>query len=470
MPDPTQLARDHRRGGIVARVTLVTTAVALLAVVITGVVAMSLIRGAAEDQARVTLGRQADLMAVALDRDAGTPGQRPVKLAQVLRAQEIGVFFLRAKGQPPELVTDADLALLAGGQPVSDIRDINGARWLFEARPTDGPADVVLAQPAAFVGSTAAEARRRLLLPLVLGLAGSVVAGWLLARWLARPMQRAAEAAHRLATGARDVRLPLEGPAEVADLSEALNLLSDALATSEGRERAFLLSISHELRTPLTAVRGYAEALADGVVPTEDVSRTGATVLAESERLDRLVSDLLDLARLGAQDFRVDTVLTDLRVLVIQAADVWSTRCLAAGVDFVLEVPPGPLEVWTDPGRVRQIIDGLAENALRVTPEGAPVVLAVRSAPGFLIIEVRDGGPGLTDDDLSVAFDRGVLYERYRGVRKVGTGLGLALVAGLAIRLGGEAVAGRAEEGGASFGVRLPNPSAAGGSASLEAS
>ncbi len=315
---------------------------------------------------------------------------------------------------------------------------------------------MVLVQPSSVAGGTAADARRRLLLPLLLGLVSAVVAGWLLARWLARPMQQAAAAADRLASGARDVRLPVEGPAEVADLSAALNHLSDALASSEGRERAFLLSVSHELRTPLTAVRGYAEALADGVVPEEDVRRTGGTVLAESQRLDRLVSDLLDLARLGAQDFRVDAVDTDVGRLVAEASEVWRDRCAAEGVRLVLEISEEPLDVVSDPGRLRQIVDGLAENALRVTPEGRPVVFAARREADRVVLEVRDGGPGLTDDDLQVAFERGVLYDRYRGVRRVGTGLGLALVAGLAERLGGRAVAGHAIEGGARFAVELP--------------
>jgi two-component system sensor histidine kinase BaeS len=85
-------------------------------------------------------------------------------------------------------------------------------------------------------------------------------------------------------------------------------------------------------------------------------------------------------------------------------------------------------------------------------------VLAARAHPagGWAVVEVRDGGPGLTDDDLRVAFDRGALYARYRGVRRVGTGFGLALVHGLAERLGGVALAGRAPEGGAAFAVLLP--------------
>jgi two-component system sensor histidine kinase BaeS len=116
--------------------------------------------------------------------------------------------------------------------------------------------------------------------------------------------------------------------------------------------------------------------------------------------------------------------------------------------------------VHTDPTRVRQIIDGLAENALRVTPAGAPIVLAARAEGAEAVVEVRDGGPGLTVDDLAVAFERSALFERYRGVRRVGTGVGLALVAGLAERLGGSAHAGRAPEGGAAFAVRLPGRAA----------
>ena len=102
------------------------------------------------------------------------------------------------------------------------------------------------------------------------------------------------------------------------------------------------------------------------------------------------------------------------------------------------------------------MLDGLLENALRVTPTGAPIVLAARAEPGQVVAEVRDGGPGLTDADLAVAFEQGVLYQRYRGVRQVGTGLGLAIVHGLVGRLGGSVEAGHAAEGGARFTVRLP--------------
>ena len=247
------------------------------------------------------------------------------------------------------------------------------------------------------------------------------------------------------------------GPAEVAAVSESLNALAAALTTSEDRQRAFLLSVSHELRTPLTAVAGYAEAIADGVVAPDETASVGATMLAEAARLQRLVDDLLDLARLGADDFRIDVTDVDAVALVSAAGEVWRTRTAQDGVELRLDLPEGALPLRTDAVRVRQIVDGLAENALRVTPSGAPVVLAARAADGAVQVEVRDGGPGLTDDDIRVAFERSALYDRYRGVRRVGTGIGLALIAGLAERLGGRAEAGHAPEGGARFTVTLPS-------------
>ncbi|PWU53064.1 two-component sensor histidine kinase, partial [Micromonospora globispora] len=284
--------------------------------------------------------------------------------------------------------------------------------------------------------------------------------GLLLARRLARPIRTAATAAARLRAGDRAVRVPVEPPDEVADLAYALNGLAAALATSEGRQREFLLSVSHELRTPLTAIRGYAEALADGVIGADEAQDTGRTMLAEAEHLDRLVGDLLALARLEAADFPLEPVPVDLSRLAVEVERTWSDRCAAVGVPFRVEAPDAPVPAYTDPGRIRQVVDGLLENALRVVPPGAPVVLAVRPAGATPaaggVVEVRDGGPGFTDDDLAVAFERGALHQRYRGVRKVGSGLGLALAAGLVRRLGGDIAAGHAAEGGAAFTVRLP--------------
>ncbi|RQW97226.1 sensor histidine kinase [Micromonospora inaquosa] len=457
---PPAAPRRGRFGStLTARAVLVTCAVALVSVLVTALVAVPLAIHGAQRGEQKALAAQARLAAevlrTRLDRGRGADEER---LIQQLRDQGIDAYLIRRgavdrSGLPPRVVQR-----IGQGRNVSARRPVNGERALVEGRALAGGNGVVLSRPLAT--GLWARVLLSLWLPLLAGLTAGVVAGLLLARRLARPIRVAATAAARLRAGDRAVRVPVEPPDEVADLAEALNGLAAALATSEGRQREFLLSVSHELRTPLTAIRGYAEALADGVLGADDTVDTGRTVLAEAQHLDRLIGDLLALARLEAADFPLEPVPVDLTQLAVDAEPTWSGRCAAVGVPFRVETPGQPVPGYTDPGRIRQVLDGLLENALRVVPPGSPVVLAVRAAGADPahggVLEVRDGGPGFTDDDLAVAFERGALHERYRGVRKVGSGLGLALAAGLVRRLGGEIVAGHAPEGGAAFTVRLP--------------
>ncbi|SCL22098.1 two-component system, OmpR family, sensor histidine kinase BaeS [Micromonospora nigra] len=439
---------------------LVTCAVALVSVLVTALVAVPLSVRGAERRDQEALAAQArlaaDVLRVRRQRVQDAAGERLVR--QLREQQDITVHMIVAgtpnrPGLPRSVVNR-----VAQGRNVSGVRLVDGQRSLVEGRALPGGNGVVLTRPAG--SGVWRQVLRSLWLALLAGLAAGLVAGLLLARRLARPIRQAATAAARLRAGDRTVRVPVEPPDEVADLADALNGLAAALATSEGRQREFLLSVSHELRTPLTAIRGYAEALADGVVEPAATADTGRTMLAEAQHLDRLVSDLLALARLEAVDFPLEPAQVDLARLAVDAQRTWADRCAALGVLFRVELPSGPVPAYTDPGRIRQVVDGLLENALRVVPPGAAVVLAARPAGADPaaggVLEVRDGGPGFTDDDLAVAFERGALHQRYRGVRKVGSGLGLALAAGLVRRLGGRIAVGHAPEGGAAFTVLLP--------------
>jgi two-component system sensor histidine kinase BaeS len=439
---------------LTARAVLVTCLAALVSVLVTALVAFPLALRAANTEARRGLSDKADIVVDAVDLRPGAAAP----LVRDLRAKGIVVYLVRSgrpdkAGLPAWVVGDVRAGQSFTGQAV-----VNGNGMFVAARPLGKTGDgVVLVQRA--VTGTAGEVWNRLWFALLAGLVAGALAGTLLARRLARPIRHAATAAVQLSAGDRTVRLRPEPPAEVEELALALNGLAAALATSEGRQRDFLLSISHELRTPLTTIKGYAEALSDGVVGPDGAQRAGQTMLAEAGHLDRLVTDLLALARLDAADFPLAVLPVDLTLLVRDAAEAWGGRCAGVGVLLRAELPAGPVVVQTDPGRIRQVIDGLLENALRVVPPGAPLVLAVRPPAelGLAAIEVRDGGPGLADSDLAVAFERGALYERYRGLRKVGSGLGLALAAGLVRRLGGTMEAGHAPEGGAMFTVRLPS-------------
>lgn len=435
------------------RIALSTLLAALVGVVAAGLVALGLVRTSYDAQARATLRREAVLLSGIVDTRPGVAAKvaATAKL-RVARISTTGDIVREGLRRPRITALDpADVAAAAAGQETSSVRRLNGVRYLVEVQPVDSGGGVIVAQPISDARAVTSGVLRRLGVALLIGLGAAVVIGMALARRLSGPLVEAAGAAHRLAAGDRSVRLTEEGPDEVADLSHSLNVLAQALSASEARERDFLLSVSHELRTPLTGIRGFAEAIGEGVVDPLEAART---IEAEATRMQRLVSDLLDLARAGADDFRLDLSEVDLTALVRDAAVVWRRRCEEVGVPFAVELPSVPVIVQTDAGRIRQVLDGLAENALRVTPEGRPIVFAV--ATGGLL-QVRDGGPGLSPEDLPVAFDRSILYDRYRGVRQVGTGLGLAIVGALVRRLGGTAQAGRAPEGGACFSVRLPS-------------
>jgi two-component system OmpR family sensor kinase len=458
---PSQAPRvGRRRMSIVTRTVLLTSATAAIAVLVAGLVSYPLLHSAAESQTRGELVGLADLTATALDRDpgdghdGGEPLPRP--LIETLQARQITGYLVAEGSPPPPGISEESLARVLAGQSVSTQGVTEVGTVLIEGRPLAAGGGLFLEQPYTVVGGEATAVLRRIALALLLGLLIAVPIGIWAARRLTRPLRAARDAANQMAEGSRTVRVEPEGPVEIADIAESLNRLNSALVTSEGRQREFLLSVSHELRTPLTAVKGYAEALSDGVVSGDDVPRTGGIVAAEAARLDRLVSDLLDLARLGAVDFHISPVEVDLVEIGEDAGAVWLDRALPEGVRMLLELSDEPVVVRTDPIRVRQIIDNLAENALRVSPPDSVMVLAVRREGPWGVVEVRDSGPGLTPDDVIVAFEPGVLHERYRGVRPVGTGLGLALVGKLAQGLGGAAEAGQASEGGARFTVRIP--------------
>lgn len=447
-----------RGSSLAVRVTAICLAVAGVMAVVAGLISTRLVVSTAADLTRQTMSDQADVIAGQMAESKLGIG----RAITILQGQGISVVTRRpngnlAGGDPGAVraARDAGLDRVTPDTPLHASVEQDGDTLLVEARAVDQTA-FALVRKAAVAKGTSRELVRNIVLALGAGLLVAAAAGLLLARRLSKPLRRTASVAVSMSQGRRDLRAPVEGPSEVAEVARSVNELADALGRSESRQRDFLLSVSHELRTPLTAVLGFAESLADGVVTGDDVPGVGRVIGQEANRLDRLVSDLLDLARLGAADFRLDVTDVDLNALVADASQVWQARCDAAGVPFRLELPMEQVTVATDPRRLRQVIDGLAENALRMTPTGRPIVLALTAGPASAVLQVRDGGPGLSEEDYGMAFDRGTLHARYQSSRPVGIGIGLALVHGLVTRMGGTIMAGPAPEGGAGFTVTLP--------------
>jgi two-component system sensor histidine kinase BaeS len=445
------------RLGLRGRVTLVTITVAVLAVLVTGGVSLQLVHQSSIDQARAQLAAQATLLAKLPATTSITDLNERVTVA--LGSTEAGtvsrdgqVSGAAAELLPARLVREGALGIKVS----TTVRGPQGL-MLVEMRKKRAGGSLVLALPRDSVEAQAQGSLLRIGLALLIGLAVAILAGALLARWLSRPLIGVASAAARIARGERGVPVETTGPAEVVAVADALGALDGALASSEARQREFLLSISHELRTPLTALRGYAEAISDGMVGPAQLPGVGEVLIAETTRLDHFVADLLELARLEADDFTIKPVDVNLGELLRASRDAWLGRAAGLGVKLDVETQDAPFR--SDPRRVRQIVDGLVENALRVSPEGSSIRIAGWSDTSGVVIEVRDAGPGLTAADAAEAFERGVLRERYRDSRPVGTGLGLSIAARLVGRLGGSIRAGTAVAGGAVFTVSLPRGS-----------
>lgn len=453
---------DRPRTTLAVRIVLLTVGIAIAVALIAGVVGTALIRNTATEVTRSLLNRQVELIQAQLDGEDAGYRLGWAKLTDVLAQQGVSVVTVSRAGGLGGPDTDAvraaqlaGAARLPAGGSISAVERVGGKSLVVEGRSQRGRGFALVASidlGGAQVRSLQARVWWGLLIGLVVAIAGALV----LARVIARPLRAAAAAARELGSGARDRRVPPGGPAEVADVALAVNELADALVRSESRQRQFLASVSHELRTPLTAIAGQAQALADGIVAPAETAQVGSVITAEAARLDRLVTDVLDLARLGADDFRLELAPCDLGSVLRDAAAVWQARCTAKGARCELRLPDGPVVVETDARRIRQVVDGLADNALRLLPAGQVLVFELDRQGSQAVLQVRDGGPGLAPEDYPVAFEPGVLHRKYRDRRPGGAGLGLALVAGLVTRLRGQIQAGPAPEGGLAVTIRLP--------------
>jgi signal transduction histidine kinase len=283
---------------------------------------------------------------------------------------------------------------------------------------------------------------------LLAALAGVVLAAalsFVVARSIARPIRRVAAATRALAADESHDPLPTGGTTEIASLAQAFNQMTSQLAAAREAERDFLLSVSHELKTPLTAIRGYSEGLADGAFEPEEAARV---ISLEASRLERLVRDLLDLARMNRSEFSMRREPVDLAEVAREAV----RRQEAAARQFGVALRAEGDEAWVDADadRLLQVASNLVENALRETPEGGAVT--VRAEPGRLL--VTDTGPGIKPDDVPHAFERFYLYDKADKDRPLGSGLGLAIVKQLATAMGGD-VSVQSGPGGTTFEIRL---------------
>ena len=464
------------RGSLRGRLVLAFVAVVIVAAALIGVITLSLIRLLPERGLEQQLADQAQTVSDTLTGPG--PGRQLCPLARVLRRGETEVYLL---------TTDADAYRLPGCQarggrgPLAPIPDVDLAAALAQGRVVTGTGDglawavvpaerpvlrarggggVLLVHEVRSLGlSLLPVVAWRLLLATALAVAVAALVAWLLAGRLTAPLGRLVAAARRVGQGDLSTRVRVDGDGEVAEVAAAFNEMAAGLERAQGEQRAFLASVGHELKTPLTTVQGYTEALLDGTVddPAER-RRSLARVHAETIRLARLVQDLLDLARLGRGQFAVSLVDADVGAVLKEAATAAAERVAPRQVTVTTHLA-GQLHAHVDPGRLRQVLDNLLDNASRSSPSGRQVLVAARPLDGGGVeAAIVDQGPGIAPEDLPHAFDRGYLWSRYRGSREVGSGLGLAIVKALCDAMGVAIHAESGHGGGTAFRLILPPP------------
>jgi signal transduction histidine kinase len=428
-----------------ARLFLAIFGVVLLAVGAALALGTVLTRDAVRETIRRDVERQADALVGQFAPPTGglgrkappippgaPPGPRPVSVLSFKQAAAV---------LPASAVTELRREGSADGTA-----EIDGRNSIYAARRS-GSAVVLVTRPDLVTGSDFSRYLSALLIASGAAALLAAAVAALLARRLSRPLRRLSSAASELAAGSHPEPVPRGGAEEIDQLAASFNAMAEQLALARDAERAVLLSVSHDLRTPLTSIRGYAEGIEDGTVEPREAA---AVVGREAERLERLVGDLLALARLRQGVLEVRREPVDLRAVAREAEERLRPRAAESGVEVRVEGNAAPASA--DHGRTLQVVSNLLENAIRVSPEGGRVTISV--APGE--VRVADEGPGIPEEEIPRAFERFRLRARAGRGSPQGAGLGLAIVRELSEAMGGSVGAENLPARGARFTVRLP--------------
>ncbi|CEA09853.1 putative sensor histidine kinase TcrY [Arthrobacter saudimassiliensis] len=363
---------------------------------------------------------------------------------------------------------------LATNQEGFDVRGtaLNSKGWRVRVYAVENlPGSIAVAVRLDGVAETVDEAASLVFSVGLLGTLGATgVAYWAVTRQF-RPLRQVEKTAAAIAAGDLSRRVDVGNPAtEIGRLSRSLNAMLAhierafaARTQSEERMRRFVQDASHELRTPLVTIRGFSELYRHGALQKpEDVAAAMGRIESEAKRMGQLVEDLLTLARIDEQR-PLEMAPVDLMILGTDAA--FDARASAPNREIrVIGLDGnGPRSAPTlgDEARLRQVVANLMTNALRYTPDGSPIEIAVGVAPVIhdrmdAVLEVRDHGPGISEEDAARVFERFYRADSSRQRETGGTGLGLAIVAALVAQQDGTVRLSETEGGGATMSIRLP--------------
>lgn len=408
------------------------------------------------------LGSESDRIGGALrDRAAGLVVTRILELVKVVGGHD---YLEAARVVPGGIATLVDDPVLLSRIPPA-VENANGLEIDIDGDPviatvrTVGIGDGIVLRIA--IGRDeplldGALFTRPIVFALGIGAVLALMLAYAVSSRLGRRLDPVEDAARAVADGDFSARVPIDADDELGRLAAAFNEMAEQLQDAQRRERDFLMSVGHDLRTPLTTIRGYAEGLDGGEIEAEDLPRVAAVLHRQTDRLSRLVEDLMLLARLQAREFTLRPELVDVAAHLKETIE--GHRARAEELRLRLDARLDPVgSALVDPDRLGQILGNLIDNAFRYTPEGGTVTVRLRPLHGGFAVAVADTGPGIDPEDLPFVFDRLHVAQRYRPVRPEGSGLGLSIVKELTNAMGGVAVVASTPGKGTGVTVEMPS-------------
>jgi signal transduction histidine kinase len=384
---------------------------------------------------------------------------------RILDAQGTVLVDSRQDGQERQgvdLRADPLVARALQGQHASRTDESDGEATMHLALPAVVEGRLVgvvyLSQPLRDAAAVLHDLRARWLVSTVVALLLSGVAGLLLARAIASPLRRLTVAAAAVAQGQFDQQVPVRSRDELGRLSRAFNDMTTRLRVARQTQVDFVANVSHELRTPLTAVKGTVETLRGGAIDDPQVRDPFlATVESETDRLIRLVNDLLLLSRADSEALHLRREPVNLAELVGTAVARLSAQAEARGVVLHTEANTNAPLAWADPDRVEQVLVNLVDNAIKYSRPGGSVKVSVDAGQDrSALVRVRDEGIGIPAEELPHVGQRFYRADKARSRAEGGSGLGLAIAQALVQAHGGRLWLESQEGAGTSVTFTLP--------------
>ncbi len=345
-------------------------------------------------------------------------------------------------------------------RPAPTVRDYSGKVWLYSIVQLSDGNWLMVAAPRPRVAIFAV-LTDELLPPLIEGgliaLLLSLVLAFVVAQWIAGPLQRIIAVAHTIPTDQVEP-VPEGGPREVKELTRSFNAMLARVQSARNAQRDFVANVSHELKTPLTSIQGFAQAILDGTAETADARRQAAEVIFnEAGRMHRMAVDLLDLARLDSGTAELKLGAVDMKNLLESVVEKFTPSAAKDGIHLQLEVANDIPSFNADGDRLAQVFTNLVDNALKFTPRDGTVSVRAVQDRGEVQVSVSDTGEGIPVQAIPHIFDRFYQADSSRaGGEKHGTGLGLAIVHDFVAAHGGRISLRSAKGRGSAFIVHLP--------------